>query len=168
MRYNIYVEKVWNDKTWANLLNFIDKHECTLFLMPPQAEYQRSVLSYKGSAKQLTEKLKSRYSLLSSYNLGMHVHLSIHPEELGMDVIRKVKSQLKFLEKATGIIITDVSFGWYCYDDRVKRFCRKNDLNIVNDDLTAISVHDYQLPLSFSTKFSEYLRQLIRIFRKME
>ena len=57
MKYLIHVEKVWDDNVWGNLLKFIKTHECHLFLMSPQINYQQAVLGYRGTEQELKKVL---------------------------------------------------------------------------------------------------------------
>ena len=168
--YLIHVEKVWDDNVWENLLKFIkDKfghYKCHLFLMPPQLEYKRDVLGYRGTESELRKILKQRYNELRNlqeiygFKIGLHVHICLNPREL--PEVEKDKLFFNSYEFLKGIIenINGIAFGWFKYDSYLEGLCKTNNLPILH---SGTSFHDYDLPISAFKLVENWIRDKLRI-----
>lgn len=165
MRYLIHVEKVWDEDVWFNLLEFIKTHECHLFLMPPQINYQKSVLGYNGTERELKKILKQRYLELKKlqdvllFKVGLHIHISLFPEELKDDMKEGLFYDSFYFLEDTFKSIEGITFGWFKYDSCLERLCAKTGFFILHK---GISFHDYDLPLRKSKLFEYWLRDKLR------
>lgn len=183
VKYMIHAEKLWHKPTWDALVKLLEKKgkKCYIFLMPPQYHYQQSVLGFRGSKKELNNILKKRYQILKrnqrkyGYGVGMHLHFALHTEELSEDErlvgikyaylwINKIFRQRMSNKKLYEVI--NISFGWFKYDLFIQEVCDRNGLRIVNDEIGAVTIHDYDLPLSFFNLIEKIIRTTIRIIRR--
>ncbi|MDD5133563.1 MAG: hypothetical protein PHD81_00625 [Candidatus Nanoarchaeia archaeon] len=171
-RYLIHTEKIWNDTNWNNLTEFLKVHgkESHVFVMPPQYEYQYSVLGFRGSKEELNKILTKRYVELAElqkvygFSTGIHLHVSIHTK----DVSEKAKAEMldtgmKCLSKY--FKIDGITFGWYKYDDYLNNLCKINNLAVMHYNFFSVNLHDYDLPISKSKIAEEWLRALVRKLR---
>jgi hypothetical protein len=171
MAYLIHVEEVWKDGVWENLIEFVKKHKCHLFLMPPQIDYQKVLNSYRGSKEDLEKILIKRYKILkemrdkNGFKVGLHIHFSLYPRDLtekekekeffeGYDFIFKI------FQKVDGIV-----FGWYKYDDFLEKLCKEKNLEIKHWELFGINIHDYDLPLSKISSFERLIKDFLRYLK---
>ncbi len=167
MKYLIHTEKVWDEKVWLNLLNFIEKNKnkCSLFLMPPQYEYQYAVLGYRGTKRLLKEKLSQKYQKLEKlrqkyhFKVGMHLHLSLFPEEIKQKEKEKIFQEGYSFLKEFFPKIPIIVFGWFKYDNHMKKLCNYYKINIQHKGL---SFHDYDLPLTKKSLIEEWCRDKFR------
>jgi len=172
VEYFIHVEKAWDEKTWNNLTEFIKNHKCYLFLMTPNYYYQYSVLGYRGSEEELEKILKERYTYLISlkerhnYKIGIHIHFSLNPKELLKEEKKKILIEnISWLSKFHWIDKI-VSFGWFKSDEYLKNLCKEFNFEIKHYAPFVINVHDYDLPLSFTKKIENFIKDILRrLFR---
>lgn len=168
-RYLIHTEKIWDENTWKNLLNFLRKNgkNTHIFLMPPQYEYQYSVLGFRGSRNDLNNILKSRCKELKElqkkyqFLVGLHLHVSIHCKTLS----NKIKTDLlengfDWLSKFFNI--QGIVFGWYKYDEHLKKICSEKNLEILHYNFFSFNLHDYDLPPTKKRLIEEWLRAFLR------
>lgn len=168
-KYLIHTEQIWNEKTWKNFINFLKKNgnKTHIFIMPPQYEYQYSVLGFRGSKEELEEILKKRCEelklLKNKYNflIGMHLHVGIDcekiPEEDKFSLFKNGKEWLSKFFKIKGIV-----FGWYKYDNFLKKLCHENDLEIMHYNFFSFNLHDYGLPPTKKRLAEEWIRAFLR------
>lgn len=182
VKYIIHAEKLWHKPTWDALVKLLEKkgRKCYVFLMPPQYHYQQSVLGFRGTKRGLDYILKKRYQILKrnqrkyGYGVGMHLHFALHPGELSEDErLAGVKYAYLWINNIFRQMVneklyevTNISFGWFKYDDFIKEVCDRNELRIVNDEIGSITLHDYDLPLSFFKIIEKKLRTDIRLVRR--
>jgi hypothetical protein len=129
--------------------------------MPPQIDYQRAVLGYRGTEQALTEILKQRYKELKmmqysgGFKMGLHLHFCLNPEELSESEKEEVcLNSLEFLNDVEGI-----AFGWFKYDSYLKELCETNNLQILH---SGISFHDYDLPISKFKLIENWIKDKLR------
>lgn len=166
MQYLIHVEKIWDDKTYRNLLEFIKTHKCYLFLISPNYQYQCSVLGYRGTETQLTQILTKRYAQLKElwkeydFDVGLHIHLSLFPKELPKkEKEKEISKAFVFFTDVIGRNPDSIAFGWFKYDSYLEGFSQKLGMKIMHK---GFCLHDYDLPLS-KFKFMECcLRDILR------
>jgi hypothetical protein len=167
VNYYIHVEKAWHEQTWKNLLEFTKTHKCCLFLMPIQFFYQCSVLGYRGTEAQLKKILKKRYKQLSfahiryEFEVGMHIHLSLRPEEL------PEKEKEEFFNKSRKWLsrffpIFSVSFGWFKSCNFLRNLCEKEGIEIKHYAPFTINIHDYDLPVSKFKLLENFIKDNLR------
>jgi len=165
MKYLIHVEKIWDEKVWVNLVEFIKTHKCHLFLMSPQFEYQKNVLGYCGTKRELEKMLKKRYLGLKKlqevfqFKVGLHLHVSLFPGEM-RDNLKKdlFHNSIYFLEDIFNFI-DGVTFGWFKYDVYLKTLCSNSQFPILHK---GISFHDYDFPVGNLKLFEFWLRDKLR------
>lgn len=180
VKYIIHAEKLWHKPTWDALITLVKKKgkKCYIFLMPPQYYYQQSVLGFRGSKQELSYILKKRYEILKKnqrkygYGIGMHLHFSLQTEELSEEErLTGVKYAYNWINNifrrrmSNGDLyeVTNISFGWFKYDEFIKEVCNKNALRIFNDEFGAITFKDYDLPLNKIQMFGKLLGTLKRL-----
>ncbi len=167
--YLIHVEKAWDEKVWENLLKFIkDKfgyNKYHLFLMPPQLDYQKAVLGYRGTESELKRILKQRYKELRilqekyMFKIGIHVHICLNPRELSETEKNKMFfDSYEFLKEIIENI-NGIAFGWFKYDYYLEGLCRLNNLSILH---SGISFHDYDLPISEFKLTENWIKDKLR------
>lgn len=177
--YLIHVEKIWDNKVWANLLNFLEENDsnCYLFLMPPDYIYQQSVLGFRGTEKELTRILKQRYLQLSKlktrlyikyvddytqdldFEVGLHLHTTLFPEELTkIEKTKMLTNGIGFLNSIFGDI-NGIAFGWFKYDKYLENLTSKYNLEIFHK---GVSLHDYDLPLTKTKLLECWTRNILR------
>lgn len=170
MKYLIHVEKIYDDEIWNQLTRFLKKKKkkCHLFLMAPQPTYLQSNLSYRGTKEELFEKLIKRYKILAKaqskykFKVGLHIHVSIHPEELSeKEKDHSIKCVYKWINKFFNEEVNTIAFGWFKYDKYIEKLCATNNIKIINDKWGAITFHDYDLPLK-NRVFEKWLRVILR------
>ena len=165
MRYLIHVEKVWDENVWTNLLEFIKTHKCHLFLMPPQFNLQKAVLGYGGTERELKRILKQRYLELKKlqeifqFKVGLHVHISLFPEELNEDMKEKLFHESFYFIENIFRFVEGIAFGWFKYDTYLERLCAKEEFSILHK---GISFHDYDLPISKFKLIENWIKDKLR------
>ena len=171
MRYIIHVEKIYDDEVWNKLTKFLKKKgkRCHLFLMAPQPTYLKANLGYRGSKEELVEKMVKRYKMLAAaqskykFKVGLHMHLSIHPNQLSEEEKdHSIKYVYKWVKRFFEQDIDTIAFGWFKYDKYVEKLCATNGIKIINDRWGSITFHDYDLPLNNTKVFEKWLRVVLR------
>lgn len=171
MEYLIHVKQAWDNNVWKNLLEFVKKHKCRLFLMPPQLDCQKAVLGYNGDDKKLSSILSERYlellNLKEKYNfkIGAHIHFSLKPQDLTNETKDEIfESGYNWLCNIFGNL-DSIAFDWFKYDDYLKEKCIEKNLKIIHYKLNAITLHDYDLPLSNKDKIYRWAKDVGRIIK---
>jgi len=165
MKYLIHVEKIWDEKVWANLLEFIKTHKCHLFLMPPQFNLQKSAFGYGGTERELEKILKQRYLELKhlqesfQFKVGLHIHVSLFPRELSESIKENLFNKSFYFIENIFKFVEGVVFGWFKYDDYLKKLCAKRKIPILHK---GISFHDFDLPISKLKLFECWGRDKLR------
>jgi hypothetical protein len=141
--------------------------------MPPQYEYQKSVLGYRGTKTELEEVLIQRYSRLlqaqklHGFKCGMHLHLALHPNDLmPEDVHKQVNDCFKWFKNKLNRAYTTIAFGWFKDGEYARRLCETNSIRIVHDVRGHICIHDYDLPMSKLVVFEKWLKGVLRNCRR--
>jgi hypothetical protein len=179
VRYIIHAERLWNDKDWDSLVRLLRKkgRKCHVFLMPPQYTYQYANMGFRGTKEELSKLLTQRYTILAKaqkkygYKVGIHMHFAVITKELSEEErMQGIKYGYKWINKFFQHDIIDFSFGWFKYDEYMAEICIRNGLNIINDRIGHITIHDYDLPMTSykiaEKKFRVYLRLIRRFFRR--
>ena len=168
-KYLIHTEKIWEEDVWKNLTEFLKKQgeKSHIFIMPPQYEYQHAVLGFRGSKKELNEILRKRCEELRrlreeyGFLIGIHLHVSIHCGKIpNKDKTKLLKDGLEWLSKF--FKIRSIAFGWYKYDNHLKKICYDNNLAIIHYNFLSFNLHDYDLPPTKKKLGEEWVRAFLR------
>ena len=140
----VHTEMAWI--TYPMLLDLIRKVSTILFVITPvNYEYAVSVLGFRGSLEEFSDKLTEIYGTLAKYaEMQLHIHLSLFPELLSRDVKENMIVSALEWGSERGFRFSKVVFGWWKYDKAVEDICNSLGLKIVKRGEYP-HIHDYDL-----------------------
>jgi hypothetical protein len=143
----MHVEALHNDRVFEKLLDYANKNPNIWYMvLTPNYEYTKSRAGeFHLSEEEYLDVVQKRTKMLSQIvkKIGIHPHLYV-PYEKGISYEKQQKIILRAIELMAEleIKITDVSFGWWTWDENTVMICDKLGLKI---HAMCPYLHDYDL-----------------------
>lgn len=132
----VHTEMVVDDKVWEKVkqkaLN--NKVHKWYLITPYNYELFKNVFTLKMSKEDFEKKLISRYQWLMNHNqnLQLHVHLSKNMKNITKKEQKEIiTNSLKWLEKITENIISEIVFGWWNYNQDTEDIVEELNLKLI-------------------------------------
>ena len=146
--YNIYVERIFDDEVYKELLKFIKKKKSICFVLTPYNwELIQAEQRYCGTRKELERIMIERYNKLKKYaKIGLHLHISLMPEKLNYYEQRRIFKPAIAWMLNMGFFKNDeeklITFGWHKGSKDSLKLVKKYGLTLIK---SGKEIHDYEL-----------------------
>ena len=146
MQFVIFVERIWDDMTFAELVGFIKKKgsaNCHLYCVTPANYYLAvSEQGYQGTKEEYSKILEERYNQLKrGSKIQLHLHLSLRPEKMDQEPL--FKESCKWMRER-GFECEEVMWGWYLYSNESLELSRIYGLKPTMKK-GFYQIHDYEI-----------------------
>lgn len=149
----VHTEVVFLDSMWKKVEDIVlsGKKVKWFVLTPVNYDFVKGEFGFSKSKKEYEKILLKKYKWLKDQGqeIQLHVHVRLmlklfqNNEEIKKEYEKKIKEAAAWMRK-NNFKIDKISFGWWAFNDDIKKIAKKLNLEVVNE-FDYFATHDYEL-----------------------